>query len=71
MFGWLLFLRSGDKPGFGSAAELLFSAKPKKSNPKKRATSVPLTRFLALLAAFRVGVPTPTQTHCRVVCTPF
>ena len=35
VFGWLLLLRSGDKPGFGPAAELLFFASPKKSNQKK------------------------------------
>ena len=35
MFGWLAFFRSGDKPGFGPAAELLFFASPKKSNQKK------------------------------------
>ena len=35
MFGWLAFFFSGDKPGFGPAAELLFFASPKKSNQKK------------------------------------
>ena len=35
MFGWLLLFRSGGKPGFGPAAELLFFASPKKSNQKK------------------------------------
>ena len=35
MFGWLAVSRSGDKPGFGPAGELLFFASPKKSNQKK------------------------------------
>ena len=48
MFGWLLFLRAGCKPGFGPAAELLFFSKAKKKASHVRAAS----RCLALLAAF-------------------
>ena len=35
VFGWVAVFFSGDKPGFGPAAELLFFASPKKSNQKK------------------------------------
>ena len=51
LVGWLL-LRSGGKPGFGPAAELLFFASPKKSNQKKGEPRPCPSRFLALLAAF-------------------
>ena len=35
MFGWLAVFRSGGKPGFGPAAELLFLLRQKKVTKKK------------------------------------
>ena len=35
VFGWLALFFSGDKPGFGPAAELLSFASPKESNQRK------------------------------------
>ena len=51
LVGWLCFSPVASRVS-ARQPSYFFSAKPKKVTKKKRATSVPLTRCLALLAAF-------------------
>ena len=70
VFGWLAVSRSGDKPGFGPAAELLSFASPKESNQRKGEPRPCRFAVPCATRSVRGGCAHPRPGSLRVACPP-